>query len=241
MSFGCRVRPGFSVWSFVVKIAHKLMLMLFGILALTPHLCGATGEPDTRIRGVVSDAAGAVVADVSVKLFSPEIVRETVTDDRGQFEFANVSGGGYDLEVDKPGFKTETVGNIQVEGKVLQPFSIALQVENSACGATPRVTFVARSDSVSLRGTIAELDGGAMKNATLRLTAESGQVHVATSNGKGEFQFADLLPGKYVLRAKHGHYWDRPGTNVRIARGNRTELSVIYMVRKDKHKVVVCQ
>jgi hypothetical protein len=43
------------------------------------------------------------------------------------------------------------------------------------------------------------------------------------------------------LRAKHGHYWDRPGTNVRIARGNRTELSVIYMVRKDKHKVVVCQ
>jgi Carboxypeptidase regulatory-like domain len=224
---------------FVVKIAHKLML--FGVLAFAVRLCGATGEPDTGIRGVVSDAAGAVVADASVQLFSPEIVRVTTTDARGQFEFANVSAGGYDLEVGKLGFKTETVGNIQVDGKVLQPFSLVLQVENSACGAAPRVTFVTRSDSVSLRGTIAELDGGAMKNATLGLTAESGQVHVATSNAKGEFQFADLLPGKYVLRAKHGHYWDSSGKNVRIARGNRTELGVIYMVRKDKHKMVVCQ
>jgi Carboxypeptidase regulatory-like domain len=222
-----------------VKIGHKLIL--FGCLALASRFSGATERRDAQIRGVVSDATGAVVSDVSVKLFSPETVRETTTDERGQFEFANVSTGGYDLEVDKPGFKTATVGNVEVDDKVLQPFSIVLQVENSSCGDAPSVAFAPRSDSVSLRGTIEDLEGGAMKDATLSLTAESGQVQVATSNGKGEFQFADLLPGKYVLTAQHRHYWDRPGTNVRIARANRTELSVIYLFRKDKHKVIVCQ
>jgi hypothetical protein len=128
-----------------------------------------------------------------------------------------------------------------VDDKVLQPFSIVLQAKNPGCDDAPSVAFAPRSDSVSLRGTIADLEGGAMKDATLRLTAESGQVQVATSNGKGEFQFADLLPGKYVLRAERGHYWEMSGTNVRIARGNRTELSVIYLFRKDKHKVIVCQ
>jgi hypothetical protein len=223
-----------------VKITHKLVL--FGWLALAAPLYGAAAEPDIQIRGVVSDPAGAVVPDVAVKLFSPEFVRETTTDERGQFGFANLPAGGYDLEVGKPGFKTATVGNIQVDDKVLRPFSIVLRAKNPGCDDEPRVAFVARSDSVSLRGTIADLESGAMmKNATVRLTAESGQVQVATSNGKGEFQFADLSPGKYVLSAEREHYWEMSGTNVRIARKNRTELGAIYLFRKDKHKVVVCQ
>ena len=106
----------------------------------------------------------------------------------------------------------------------------------------PTVSFERKSGKVNLNGSVNELFDGPLKKVRLTLTSlESGQIHVATSNDKGEFQLSDLEPGKYALRAAHDGYWDGEVTDLRITRENLTNLSPVYISRKDEHRVIICQ
>jgi len=152
-----------------------------------------SSELPTRLAGVVLDQAGAVILGASVRLFSLQRVRETETDDMGGFAFGDLLSGTYDLQVAHTGFKTRTVEIIQVTDRVIKQVSITLQVENSPCDLKPTVSYERRSANVNLKGSVNGLFDGPLKKARLTLTSsESGQIHVATSNDKGEFQLSDL-------------------------------------------------
>jgi Carboxypeptidase regulatory-like domain len=223
-----------------VKIARKVAFS-FGLFfsACVPT---TPSEPATRLAGVVLDQAGAVILDASVKLFSLERVRETKTDDRGRFAFSDLLSSSYDLQVERPGFKTRTVESIQVTDRVIQQVAITLQIANPTCDMKPTVSFERRSGKVNLKGSVNDAFDGPLKNASLTLTSsESGQIYVATSNDKGEFQLTDLAPGKYALRAAHDGYWDGEVTDLRITRENLTNLSPVYISRKDEHRIIICQ
>jgi hypothetical protein len=62
----------------------------------------------------------------------------------------------------------------------------------------------------SLSGVVRE--GGYRKSGiTVKLRSEDGNVTLDTStNGKGEFQFLDLVPGAYVIIAEPGYHNPRP-------------------------------
>jgi Carboxypeptidase regulatory-like domain len=223
-----------------VKIARKVAFFFGFFFAV----CVPTtpSEPATRLEGVVLDQAGGVIPAASVKLFSLERVRETKTDDMGRFEFADLLPGNYDLQVEHPGFMIGTVEGIQVTDKVIRQFSITLQVGNATCDLKPTVSFERRSDKANLKGSVNDFWDGPLKNARLTLiSSESGQIHVTTSNDKGEFQLIDLEPGKYALRAAHDGYWDGSVTDLRITRENLTNLSPVYIFRKDEHRIIICQ
>lgn len=198
--------------------------------------------PAARLEGAVLDRAGAEMPGAFVKLFSLERVRETKTDDRGRFEFSDLSPGSYDLQVEHEGFKTGTVASIQVTDKVIQQLSITLQIANPTCNMRPTVSFEMRPDKPNLKGNVSDLFDGPLKNAKLTIkSSESGQIHIARSNDRGEFQFIDLEPGKYVLIAAHADYMDDLGTDLRITRENLTNVGPIYLVRKSEHRIIICQ
>ena len=223
-----------------MKIARKVVLS-FGLFFAA---CGPTtsSELPRRLAGEVLDQAGAVILAASVKLFSLERVRATKTDDGGRFEFSDLAPGSYDLQVELQGFETGTVANIQLTDKVVQQLSITLRIANPTCNMRPVVSFEMRPDKPNLKGSVSDLFDGPLKNAKLTIkSSESGQIHVARSNDRGEFQFIDLEPGKYVLRAAHADYMDGLGTDLRITRENLTNLSPIYLVRKGEHRIIVCQ
>lgn len=208
-------------------------------LAVVP---ATPSEHATRLEGVVLDQPGGVISGASVRLFSLERIRETKTDDRGRFEFADIPSGSYDLQVEHPGFKTGTVESIQVTDRVIQQFSITLQIVNPTCDFKPTVNFGSRPDKVNLKGSVNDVWHGPLKDARLTLTSsESGLIHVTSSNDKGEFQFIDLEPGKYALRVTHDGYWDGSATDVRIARENLTVLGPISILRKNEHQTIICQ
>ena len=202
----------------------------------------SSAKPDARIEGVVVDTAGAAISGASLSLFSLDRIRATKSDAAGGFDFTNLPSGSYDLEVDHPGFKMKLLERIQVADNVVQQFSIALQIVNPGCDFKTAVSFESRSDRASLKGSVNDVWHGPLKDATLTLTSsESGQVHLTTSNDKGEFQFIDLEPGKYSLRVTHNGYWDGSATGLRIARDNLTVLSRISILRKNEHQTIICQ
>ena len=201
-----------------------------------------SSELPTRLAGVVLDQAGGVILNASVRLFSLQRVLETKTDEMGRFAIGDLLSGSYDLQVAHPGFKTRTVEIIQVMDRVVQEVSITLQVQSLTCDIKPTVSYERRSADVNLKGSVNRLFDGPLKKARLTLTSlESGQIHVARSDEKGEFQLSDLEPGKYTLRATHDGYWDGETIDLRVARENLTNLSPVYISRKDDHRKFICQ
>ena len=89
---------------------NRRFLRVLLIPALIP-LLATTAQAQTTagtVLGTVTDTAGAVVPGATVTLTNQDtgFIRETVTDDRGDFEFAVVQAPNtYTLSAELPGFK----------------------------------------------------------------------------------------------------------------------------------------
>jgi Carboxypeptidase regulatory-like domain len=65
---------------------------------------------NSSLNGVVTDANGAVVPDARVTIRNTDTtaMRNTVSNQRGEYELVQVAPGKYEVTVEKPGFTTET-------------------------------------------------------------------------------------------------------------------------------------
>jgi hypothetical protein len=196
-----------------------------------------------QIRGVVSDPGGGLVPDASVLLFSLEKVREVRTDRLGQFAFVDLPQGIYELKVKSPGFKTASLGSINVSDVPVPQISTTLQLESTACGDfQPTVSYPERSGKVNLVGSVKDYSAGFVKNAMLTLTLSgSSRGQSTNTNENGEFQFTDLAPAKYTLKVTHKDYFEVSVTEFWVTPKNLTILTPIYVFRKNEHSVIICQ
>jgi hypothetical protein len=192
---------------------------------------------------VVLDPAGGFVSDASITLFSLEKVREARTDRLGQFAFFDLPHGIYELEVKHPGFKTVSLGSINVSAVPVPQISTTLQLVNPGCGDfQPTLSYPERSGKVNLTGTVKDSSAGFVKSAILTLTLlGSSRGSSATTNENGEFQFTDLAPGKYTLKVTHRGYFEVVVTEFWVTPKNLTTLTPIYVFRKNEHSVIICQ
>src|SRR6266566_255940 len=97
---------GKAVWNRRVVLGSP---MIAAALWLLPTPANAQGTSSANIVGIVRDASGAVVPDVTVEAASPaliERVRAAVTDEKGQYRLSEVSPGTYVLTFIRPGFAT---------------------------------------------------------------------------------------------------------------------------------------
>src|SRR5205085_4757406 len=93
-------------------IAVAMGLTLMATLNSAPAL--GQGTTSATLRGNVQDASGAVLPGATVTLTSAstKTPQTTVTDARGQYLFAAVYPGMYELKVELSGFKTYERTNI---------------------------------------------------------------------------------------------------------------------------------
>jgi hypothetical protein len=211
------------------------------LLAIFPPYLFA--QSAAQIGGVVSDPAGGFISDASVTLFSLEKVREARTDRLGQFAFVDLPQGIYELELKHPGFKTVLLPSINVSDVPVSQISTTLQIVNPGCGDfQPTASYPERSGKVNLTGTVKDTSAEFVKNAVLALTLSgSSRGPSATTNENGEFQFTDLVPGKYTLKVTHKDYFEVVVTEFWVTPKNLTTLTPIYVFRKNKHSVIICQ
>ncbi|HKN77051.1 MAG TPA: carboxypeptidase-like regulatory domain-containing protein [Candidatus Acidoferrum sp.] len=215
----------------------------FTTLLLVVFLPSLFPQSPAQISGVVLDAAGAIVSDASVTLFSLEKVREARTDRLGQFVFDDLPQDIYELEVRHPGFKTVLLGTVKVSDLPLPQISTTLQLQSPGCGDfQPTASYPKRSGKVNLTGTVKDYSAGFVKDAALTLTlVGSSQGQSVNTNENGEFQFSDVTPGRYYLKVAHEGYYERSVTEFWVTRENLTKLTPVYVFRKNDHRIIICQ
>mgnify|MGYP001289178822 CR=1 FL=1 len=120
-------------------VLFGVVLLVLGGLVLAAAPASAqivTGA----LRGVVSDASGAVLPGVTVELTGPALIggpKTAVTDDRGQYRFPNLAPGLYTLTASLAGFQTMRREGIRVE--VGSQFDIDFKMSVGALSETVNV------------------------------------------------------------------------------------------------------
>jgi hypothetical protein len=103
-------------------------------LGQTPPPTPAPGPASGSISGTVVDQSGAVVARALVKLTRTDTnenqfpSQEALSGDDGQFAFANVSPGAFQLSITSAGFASQTSSGVLHDGEIFTVPQIALTV-----------------------------------------------------------------------------------------------------------------
>lgn len=104
-------------------------LLLTVILFLVPASLAAQSIFGT-MRGTVTDASGAVVANATVKITNQEqsVAREVVTDAQGNYEVPNLLAGRYTITIQSAGFKQFTQTDLVLDARQVLRVDAAMQV-----------------------------------------------------------------------------------------------------------------
>src|ERR1700730_6398684 len=119
------------------RLSSLTFALLLGILGAS-----STGfsQSAASLRGVVTDPQGATVSEAAVKLTNSQtgLVRQTLTNANGEYQFLQIPPGAYVLGVEKPGFAT--VSRSDVNLLVNTPTTLDLRMECAKTVATVSVS-----------------------------------------------------------------------------------------------------
>jgi carboxypeptidase family protein len=166
------MRSGRACW-FVVCLALAVALLM-------PNFVVAQGTTG-RIVGRVSDAGGAVLPNVNVKLINEatSVSRDGKTNESGDYDFVEVPVGTYRLEFDLSGFKKNVRRSVSLDINQVITLNIAMQV-----GATQEVVDVT-SEAPLVETTSTQLGAVVGDRAVSELPL----------NSRDTYQFLQLQPG----------------------------------------------
>lgn len=137
--------------------------------------------------GLVTDSSGAVIQGAQVTLTNrgTNFVVSTVTNETGNYTFALIPVGDYDIQVQAPGFKSEVVRNIRVETAAQVRHDFRLDVGS-----------VTEAVEVSANAVLLNTE-----NATLGGVVENRRITELPLNGRNMQNLAVLVPGvQYGIR-----------------------------------------
>ncbi|MGA8577860.1 MAG: carboxypeptidase regulatory-like domain-containing protein, partial [Bryobacteraceae bacterium] len=110
------------------RFARVVAFAALLVLALVPT---CSGQFETAaVLGTVLDPHDAVVAraHVSLRNLDTNVLQNTVTDDRGSYQFLEVPIGRYKISAESPGFKRLETNEFQVEVDARQRVDVKLEV-----------------------------------------------------------------------------------------------------------------
>jgi Carboxypeptidase regulatory-like domain len=211
-------------------------MRVFGFLVL--GLCVSSlfaQDESASITGSVRDVSGAIIPGVKVELQSA-ISREVavaVSGQTGEYLFAGLRAGQYDLKFSAPGFYSLTVKSISVsdgEQKVIP----AAPLEVQRCGpvqAASSLRFLAEGVHTGNLGGSVTVDpwpmlsyGTPLPGAKVELLCGKIACGVTTTNSKGEFLFESVRPGSFNLRVSAAGFYTAEAWDFKARDG----LELIY-------------
>jgi hypothetical protein len=208
----------------------------------------AHGQRTGRVTGLVVDETGGIIPGASVTLASDDRVHTAISDQYGRFDFPDLPESPTALEVSSPGCRTVTMTKLQTGERglfeiTLEPGGCPQCVTVGACRPIvpfvpfrmlpPKVSYEERFFNVTVVGTVRDAWDGPLGQAIITLTKSgTGPFYNATTNDRGEFQFGDIEPGRYMLKATREGYFGL--TAFWVARENLTRIDRVYLLSKDQ-------
>jgi len=105
------------------------------------------------------------------------------------------------------------------------------------CSAT---VLNAQFDSGSIVGTVREITGGAVPETSITLESlGTGITKTTTSNNVGDYTFSSVLPGDYVVRARHAGFKDTSTSVFTITVGARQRVDLLLSPASVSQQVLV--
>lgn len=170
-------------------------------------------EQAATLTGTVTDPFGSPIKNVRAQLESddrnspPFIVR---SDDSGQFRITSLPPASYRLELYGPGLFRPIIrtGIRLLAGHHISIPNLVLHLYSLYCDDSPTIDAVQHlapgDDSGTLRGSLLDSSGAPVKGAAVSVNCPGC---VTKTNQAGEFTFANLKPGSYVVAiSKAGYY-----------------------------------
>ena len=212
----------------------------FCVISLVGYI-DAYGQTGARVTGTIVDVTGGIVTEASVRLFSLDQLRETESNDRGEFSFMGLSSGTYELQADSPGFDT-TIIVFDVALMDIGPLAVKITSPGVPfhCGERAPATYELRhSKEIGLAGVVRDVDGGPLPEAKVIVSKPGHAQAFATQRAdrKGNFQFRDLPPGKYTITVSTKGYRALEGETFWVTRGTLTKIA-LAIARNSK--VFIC-
>src|SRR6266404_6275306 len=195
-----------TTWGDQIMMKRSALLAIF-LLCICPILYS---QANGNFSGTVTDKTGSVVSGATVKITSQEtgLIRDTKTDEPGQYLAPLLPVSIYTIRVESQGFQTTEQKNLrlQVDEKrevdfTLAPASVSSTVEVSATEVAVQTN-----------------------NATLGQVITSEQVADLPLNGRDFVQLATLIPG--VTQETNPNSFFTQGASSEVATRGTYSLSV---------------
>jgi len=159
-----------------------------------------------RLRGTVTDPSGAAVAGANVQLQADggRTIASTSTDTAGTFLFSGVAEGNYQLQLERPGFRTDILTGLNIQaGENVMNAKLELGAASETVQVAAQAPVVASSNSQAAeRRTLPELKG---KNSLELLVASPDFRSVASPDGKSVWKFGEA--GQILRSTSGGKEW----------------------------------
>lgn len=146
---------------------RRFWLFSVALVFLTSVTPVAFADSNGRIRGTVTDASGAAIADATVKILNlgTNLERTVTTSDLGTFDAPDLPLGVYNVTVSKSGFRTFKQSGVKLESAATYAVTASLEVgEMSATVEVTAAKLQADTTTMQLGG---ELAGGELKDFPL--------------------------------------------------------------------------
>lgn len=203
-------------------------------VGLVSLLAAANIVGAAELTGMITDASGATVQAVALKLISLDRVVETVSDSAGQYRFPVIEPGSYQLEVASPGFSRQSIHlDLSAQGdrtsNVIRDVILQVAPTSESCGRPSSITYLPlQAPGPQLSGTLRTDDRKPRpvsgSKVTLWKEGASGPL-LTRSDRRGVFRFDNLGAGYYSLRVKSTGYFDET-LRVLVPRENDVRIEV---------------
>ena len=166
----------------------------------------------SRLRGTVTDPSGAAVAGARVELKSADgaPVASTSTDASGTYSFTGVTAGEYQLQLQSPGFKADTLTALSIA-----PGDNVMNAKLEIGSSAETVQVIAQAPVIdSQMAEVTAAPERKERNLQALLLSSSGLQTVASPDGNAVWKFGDA--GRIFHSKNAGKEWTSQASGVSV-------------------------
>lgn len=220
---------------FNVSFLKQILAVCLGVPAASLWFASwAAGvQPGACLRGTVTDASQgqATILGATIRLYGPDGILETKSDQEGHFQFSPLSAGAYDVEVTRTGFRATALESINLAENDEKTLSITMNLASTADGCSQYYSVSYRAAGHPEPNLVVNAHA---PNSIVEISkpGESQVLVSGPADDEGTIQFDNLAPGKYILHVSNQASSHIPPKPFWITRKTQTTIDV-RLPRKD--------